>query len=377
MEISKGLEGIYAAESAISSIDGKRGILRYWGYDINDLAKNSNFEEVCYLFLYGKLPKKNELKNFTSKLKEERKLPLQIIKIIKLAPKNSKTMAVLRTAVSALGLFDKNSDNLSKKNIIDKNIKLISQIPIIIAYFDRIRKNKPIIKPKKTLNHATNFLYMLGNKIDEEDSKIFDICLMLHAEHELNASVFSARVTASTLSDIYSAITSAVGTLKGELHGGANEKVLQMIKEIGDEKNVYGYLQKKLDSREKIMGFGHRVYRTKDPRAYILEKFSKRLSEKYNTNLYNISKKIEEFMHNQNKLTSKGIFVNVDFYSASVYSNLGISHDLFTTIFALARMPGWAAHLLEQYSDNRLIRPIAKYIGVKSRNYIPIGKRGR
>ena len=379
MEVAKGLEGIYAVESAIATIDGLKGILHYRGYNIHDLAEKSTFEETCYLLLYGELPTKEQLKEFEIKLKEQRELPKEIVKLIKILPAE-KPMSTLRTVVSAIGLYDKDADALGREALIDKSINLIAKLPVIVASIGRVAKGEKILKPKKGLSTAANFLYMLhGKRPDKFHARVFDICLILHAEHELNASSFTARATASTLSDIYSATTSAIGALKGAWHGGANEQVIKMLREIGSAERVESYLREKIEKKERIIGFGHRVYKAKDPRATILERYSKELAEKAgdngNNSLYQISKKIEDFMSSQQKLTEKGIFVNVDFYSASVYTYLDIPPSLFTPIFAASRMSGWAAQLLEQYADNRIFRPRAKYVGAEERNYVSINKR--
>ncbi len=374
-ETKKGLKNIIALESNISSVDGKKGILTYNGYNIKDLAEYSNFEEVIYLLWYKKLPTKTEFKKLDEKLKQNRKLPKPILKLIKSFPKQTTPMEVLRTVVSALSLYDPEANDNSKKANLNKAIKLTAKLPTITAAFARVKNNKKPIPPKKGLSHSGNFLYMLtGKKPDKISERIFDICLILHADHSLNASTFSARITTSTLSDMYSAVTSAIGTLKGSLHGGANEKVMQMLFEIKKANNVETYIKEKLSKKEKIFGFGHRVYKVKDPRAYILEKHLPKLVKKISEpKWYEISKKIEIVM--EKELKGKSIHANVDFYSATTYYALGISPELFTPIFALSRVVGWTAHVMEQHNDNTLIRPLSRYIGPKGLKYIAIEKR--
>ena len=374
-ETKKGLKNIIALESNISSVDGKKGILAYCGYDIKDLAEYSNFEEVIYLLWYKKLPTKTEFKKLDEKLKQNRKLPKPILKLIKSFPKQTTTMETLRTVVSALSLYDLEANDNSKKANLNKAIKLTAKLPTIIAALARVKNNKKPIPPKRGLLHSGNFLYMLtGKRPDKISERIFDMCLILHADHSLNASTFSARITASTLSDMYSAITSAIGTLKGELHGGANEKVMRMLFEIKKESNVETYIKEKLSKKETVFGFGHRVYKVKDPRAYILEKHLPELVKTISEpRWYEISKKIEIVM--EKELKGKSIHANVDFYSATTYYALSISPELFTPIFALSRVAGWTAHVMEQHNDNTLIRPLLRYMGPKNLKYIPIEKR--
>jgi len=370
--IKKGLEGVVAGETKICFLDGIRGKLLYRGYDINDLAKYSTFEEVAYLLIYSKLPTKNELEEFSVQLKAERKVSQDVVEFLKQAPKNSHPMDVLRTAVSMLALNDKETANISIEATIRKGIRLTAQIPMILAYFHRIKEGREFVEPKTDLSHAANFLYMMFGKIPtKEEERIFDICLILHAEHELNASTFSARETASTLSDLHSAIVTAIGTLKGPLHGGANEQVLRLLQKIGSVHAVDGYIRDALARKEKIMGFGHRIYKTMDPRAAILKGIAKELCEKTgNSNLFEMSVKIEQLMKE-----SKNLHPNVDFYSASVYHSLGFPTDFFTPIFVLSRVVGWSAHVLEQLADNRIIRPIAIYTGEMDKQYVPIEGR--
>ena len=371
MTATKGLEGIVAATSSISSIVD--GVLTYRGFDIDDLALHASFEEVAYLLWFGKLPNVAELKGLKQDLDTFAPIPKVLIEQMKLYPRDVNTMAALRSAVSALALYDEEADDMSPGANEKKAIKLQAQLPTIVAALSRIRQGKEPVAPQKGLSIAENFLYMLrGEHPDETSIKALDQALVLHADHELNASTFAGRVTVATLSDIYSGVTSAIGALKGPLHGGANEAVMRMLEEIGEVDQVERYIQEKLNNRVKIMGFGHRVYKNGDPRAKFLQKMSRELGEmKGDTKLYTMSIKIEEIITSQ-----KGLKPNVDFYSASVYTQLGIDRELFTPIFAISRVSGWSAHILEQLIDNRLIRPRAEYVGLLNQKYIPIDMRG-
>ncbi|CDN45093.1 Citrate synthase 2, partial [Paenibacillus sp. P22] len=370
MTATKGLEGIVATTSSISSIID--GVLTYRGIDIDDLAENATFEEVAYLLWYGKLPTASELEQLKSKLDQYAAIPSEVVEGIKLYPKDTNSMAALRTAVSSLALYDPAAQDMSKEANVDKAIRLQAQLPTVIAAFARIREGKEPVAPKAGLSVAANFLYMLsGDEPDEVAVKALDQALVLHADHELNASTFAARVTVATLSDIYSGVVSAIGALKGPLHGGANEAVMVMLEEIGSPDNVESVINEKLANKEKIMGFGHRVYKNGDPRAKHLQKMSQELGKlKGNMDLYNMSVHIEDIVTGQ-----KGLKPNVDFYSASVYTTLGIQRDLFTPIFAISRLSGWTAHILEQYDNNRLIRPRAEYTGPSNAKFIPIEQR--
>jgi len=374
-KIKRGLQGVPIGESSVSSIDGKKGVLRYRGYDIKDLAIHVTYEEALYLLWNGALPNKKKLAVFKKLLKKERTLPKQVLSLIKSFPKSAHPMAVLRSACSTMSGLDKDAENISQKAVMQKALRLTSVFPTIVAAFERVRLGKNIIQPNNKLDHAENFLYMLrGKRASPYEEKMMDVCFVLHAEHGMNASTFSARVTASTLSDPYSAITSAVGTLKGPLHGGAGEKVLEMLHEINTVKNAETYICGKLKRHERVMGFGHRVYKVKDPRAFILEKLSKRLAkEKGNTKWYDISIEIERVM--EREVGTKGLWPNVDFFSASTYYYLDIPHKMYPTIFACSRMGGWFAHILEQYTFNRLIRPTAIYVGPKRKRFVAIDKR--
>jgi citrate synthase len=369
----KGLEGIVAANSSICYIDGEAGVLAYRGIDIHELAENSTFEEVCYLLWFAKLPKRAELDDLKQKLASERKIDPAVFAAIAKIPKTATPMEVLRTAVSALSFYDKEAEAIDHEANVRKAIRLTSQIPMIVAGHDRIRKGKPVTPPDASLSHAANFLLMLnGEKPTPTAEKALDVALVLHADHELNASTFAARVTAATLSDMHSAITSAIGALKGPLHGGANEAVMRMLFEI-DKKGAdpVQHVKEMLANKKKVMGFGHRVYHTEDPRATHLRQMSHDLGRSANPKWYDMSEAIEKYIKSEKHLNA-----NVDFYSASTYTTLGFDVDLFTPVFAVSRISGWTAHVIEQLDDNRLIRPRAEYIGPAYPNhYVPIEKR--
>ena len=370
----KGLEDIVAATSSICFIDGVQGRLIYCGYDIHDLV-NATFEEIAYLLYFGRLPNVRELEEFKVDLAAKRRLPKEVLEFLKTVPSNVTPMEALRTAVSELGLYDPDAQLPATDLESDrrKAMRLLAQTATIVAADDRIRHGKEPVSPRADLSHAANFLYMLtGEEPDIEIARIFDICLILHADHELNASTFSARVTAATLSDIHSAVTSAVGTLKGPLHGGANEQVMRMLLKIGDVDHVEEWIKDALARKEKVMGFGHRVYKTMDPRAVHLKKFSQMLCERVGEpKWYLMSEKIEAEV-----LKQKGLYPNVDFYSASAYYCMRLPIDLFTPIFAVSRVAGWTAHVLEQYANNRLIRPTADYTGPVDVVFKPLAERG-
>jgi len=372
--VGKGLEGIVAANSGICWIDGDAGVLAYRGIDIHELAERSNFEETTYLLWFGKLPRRAELDSFRKRLTEARQLDPKMIDLLRSFPKSATPMEVLRTAVSALSFYDPDeSDNQHDANV-SKSFRLTSQIAMLVAAYDRLRKGKPVIEQDPSLSHAANFLWMLnGEKPSATATKTFDLALILHADHELNASTFAARVIAATLSDIHSAVTGAIGALKGPLHGGANEAAMRMLFAIDKEgADPVQYVAKLLAQKKKISGFGHRVYHTEDPRATHLRQMSEELSESSgNTKWFKMSRAIEKYM-----LAEKKLNANVDFYSASTYTMLGIDLDLFTPIFAVSRIAGWAAHVIEQLDDNRLIRPRAEYIGPEYPvKYTPVESR--
>jgi citrate synthase len=370
----KGLEGVVATTSSICYIDGEQGVLAYRGIDIHELADNSTFEEVCHLLWFGKLPTRNELRELRDRLAEERKLDASIIHRLHLAPKHALPMDVLRTIVSALSFYDPEEKYNDRDANVHKAIRLTAQIAMIVAAYDRIRKGKEVVEPDRSLSHAANFLLMLNGKHPTPTAeRALDIALILHADHELNASTFAARVTAGTLSDMHSAITSAIGALKGPLHGGANEAVFRILEAISNSAaDPVEYVKGMLAQKKKIPGFGHRVYHTEDPRATHLRAMSRDLGNSSGENKwFEYSRKIEEFVMADKKLNA-----NVDFYSASTYHTLGIDVDLFTPVFAVSRISGWTAHVIEQLEDNRLIRPRAEYIGPAYPNkYVPLDRR--
>ena len=373
VKVVRGLEGVVAAETDISFVDGVNGELYYRGYSIHEIAEHTqHYAEVVYLLLYGNLPGKDQLKTFRRRIVSEMRVPTQVIKMIEILPFSSSPMEVLRTAVSALACFDPDADDNTIECSEHKGLRLIAQIPTIVANLYRIRNNKSILSPDPSNSLTENILYMFhGKRPDPRQVRAMDVLLLLHADHGLNASTFAARVTASTQSDIHSAVTSAIGTLKGPLHGGANERVMKMLREITDIKEVDAYIESMLAQNQRVMGFGHRVYKKEDPRTRHLRRWSEELCAlQGNQKLYDISHRIESIV-----MERKGIYPNVDFYSATVQHALGIPEDFFTAIFAVSRISGWVAHVLEQYRNNRLIRPTSKYIGQYNRQFIPIDER--
>jgi citrate synthase len=369
----KGLEGVVAANSSICYIDGDAGVLAYRGIDIHELAQKSTFEETCYLLWFGKLPTRAELADLSKRLAAGRTLNPAIVDLLRSFPKTALPMEVLRTAVSALSAYDADAEKVDHDSNVAKAIRLTSQISMIVAAFDRIRKGKNVVQPDPSLSHSANFLLMLnGEKPSATAEKAFDVALILHADHEFNASTFAARVTAATLADMHSAITSGIGALKGPLHGGANEVVMRLLFAIDKAgEDPVEYVKKMLDQKKKISGFGHRVYHTEDPRATHLRQMSHDLGRSANPKWYDMSAKIEQYIKREKQLNA-----NVDFYSASTYTTLGIDLDLFTPIFAVSRISGWAAHVIEQHDDNRLIRPRAEYMGpAHPAPYIPLDQR--
>jgi citrate synthase len=376
----KGLANTVAAETQMSFIDGGKGVLEYVGIDIDTLARNSNFEETVYLLWNTRLPTRAELDGLRRALQAEYEIPDAVYDMIRQIPKDAVPMHALRTLVSALALHDADatSSDTSPSGIEKAKrqaLRLVAKTPTLIANFDRHRSGKPFVRPNKDFDIATNFLWMLnGEKPTDAMTKGLDVCLILHADHGLNASTFAARVTIATLSDMYSAMTTAVGTLKGPLHGGANEEVMYMLNEIGSIDNVEPFIKGKLERKELIMGFGHRVYKAYDPRATYLKTFAKQIAtDTGNLGLFDMSQKIEGIVLAAK--ADKGIFPNVDFYSATTYHCLGIKTDLFTCMFALSRMSGWTGHCIEQLKDNRLIRPQAMYTGPHAATYTPIAQR--
>jgi citrate synthase len=368
----KGLDGIIAAQTRLSDVRGEAGELVYAGYDINELAGKVSYEEIVHLLHWNNLPNAKELAELKAILAADRELPQGVIDILRIVPRNTPPMDVIRTAVSALGCFDPQRDDHSYDDERRKAMQLIARIPIITAYFHRIRQGKEVLPPKPELGEAANFLYLMdGEEPSAEKANTLNLCYVLHADHGMNASTFSARVTIATLSDMYSAITSAIGTLKGPLHGGANEGVIKMLIEIGSLDKVDAYIEECLAQKKKIMGIGHRVYKTLDPRAPHLKRMAQVLSSKLGERKWiQMSDRIAEIM-----LKKKNLHANVDFYSATVYYSLGIPTDLFTPIFAIARTAGWTAHILEQLTDNRLIRPQSQYIGPVGLKVKPIEQR--
>lgn len=370
----KGLEGVVAAVSGVCYIDGDQGVLAYRGIDIHELATHSTFEETTYLLWFGKLPTRSELDDFRRTLAEERKIDPAILDLLRKAPRQALPMDVLRTAVSALAFYDPEEKINTAEANLHKSYRLTSQIAMIVAAYDRIRKGKDVVQPDRNLSHAGNFLLMLNGEAPSQTAeRALDIALILHADHELNASTFAARVTAATLSDMHSAITSAIGALKGPLHGGANEEVMGILKKIDSSgSDPVEYVKGLLAQKKKVPGFGHRVYHTEDPRATHLRRMSQELGQSSGQGKwFDYSRKIEQFINSEKKLNA-----NVDFYSASTYHVLGIEVDLFTPIFAVSRVSGWTAHVMEQLNDNRLIRPRADYQGPAYPNkYVPIEKR--
>ena len=368
----RGLEGVVAADTSISYVDGVHGRLLYQGYDIRDIAEQMSFTETVFLLWRGRLPNRAERDTFRSEIVAEMRLPSQVVEMLRLTPPNSHPMAVLRTAVSMLANFDPDVEDLSPAGNWRKAKRLLAQIPTIIADLHRVRTGMPLLSPDPNFGVSANFLYMLrGTPPNALEQKAFELLMVLHADHELNASTFTARVIASTLGDMHSALAGALGSLKGPLHGGANQRVMEMILDIPDVGTVQAYIAGMLENKKRIMGFGHRVYRTEDPRTQHLRKYSELLCEQSRQkHLYDISQRIE-----QTVMEAKGIYPNVDFYSATVQHALGIPPEYFTTIFAASRSAGWIAHIMEQYADNRLIRPTSHYIGEMGLPFVPINER--
>jgi citrate synthase len=369
---SAGLRGVVAAQSAIGDVNGEEGILIYQGYNIHDLAENSTFEEVIYLLWNGRLPKAGELEDLQNQLRSNYEAPAEVIELLRSFPKDADPMDVLRTSVSALDFYDKDGHGTDREHALKAAIKLTAQIGTLVAAWERIRTGKEVIAPDKSLSIAENFLYMIrGERAEADEARIFDIALILHADHELNASTFTTRVIAGTLADVYGAVTGGIAALAGPLHGGANTNVMKMLLEIGDIDKIEPWLDEALAAKRKVMGIGHAVYKTEDPRATWLRKFSRQMGEKKGEmKWFEMSEKLEKLMHEK-----KGMYPNVDFYSASAYYLMGIPLDQYTPIFALSRISGWTGHILEQYGNNKLIRPRAEYIGERDLKYTPIKER--
>jgi citrate synthase len=374
-EYRPGLEGIPAAQSSISFVDGQKGLLEYRGIRIEELAEKSTFLETAYLLIWGELPTAEELAAFEDEVRHHRRIKYRIRDMMKSFPESGHPMDALQASAAALGLFYARRDLDNPVYIRDAVVRLLATIPTMVAAFQLMRKGNDPVRPNDDLDYAANFLYMLNEKEpDPLAARIFDVCLILHAEHTMNASTFSARVTASTLTDPYAVVASAVGTLGGPLHGGANEEVIQMLEEIGSVENVRPYIEDKLQQKAKIMGFGHRVYKVKDPRARILQSLAEKLFAKFgNDKFYDIAQEMERVV--EEKLGHKGIYPNVDFYSGLVYRKLGIPTDLFTPIFAIARVAGWLAHWKEQLAENRIFRPTQVYNGRHDIPYTAIDQR--
>ncbi|HEX5520485.1 MAG TPA: citrate/2-methylcitrate synthase [Longimicrobiaceae bacterium] len=375
---NSGLEGVVVAQTRLSAINGEKGELIYGGYDIDDLARHTTFEEVAYLLWNGELPGREQLEALNAKLVAERQLDPALLDLLRSFPKDADPMAVLRTAVSALGLYDPTADDLSDEELRSKAILMTAKMPTIIAAHDRIRNGNEPVEPRTDLDTAANFLYMLNaTQPDELRARTLDAALVLHAEHGMNASTFAARVTAGTLSDIYSAIVSAIGTLKGPSHGGANMRVMEMLNDIDQSGEEPGqWVRDALGRKQRIMGFGHRVYKAVDPRAIVLRELADEIMHgKEETKWLDLSDKVRAVMSEEMEKAGKPIYPNVDFFSASVYTTLGIPMDLFTPVFAMSRITGWTAHLFEQYANNRLIRPKAEYTGPRGLKVTPIEQR--
>ncbi|MEQ9552349.1 MAG: citrate synthase [Coleofasciculus sp. G3-WIS-01] len=374
-EYKPGLEGIPAAQSSISYVDGKQGILEYRGIRIEELATKSTFLETAYLLIWGELPTKDELEAFETEIRYHRRIKYRIRDMMKCFPETGHPMDALQASAAALGLFYSKRALPNPNYIREAVVRLLAKIPTMVAAFKLMRKGNDPVKPNDNLDYSANFLYMLTEQEpDPLEAHVFDVCLTLHAEHTMNASTFSAMVTASTLTDPYGVIASAVGTLAGPLHGGANEEVITMLEEIGSVGNVRPYLEDCLQRKSKIMGFGHRVYKVKDPRATILQHLAEQLFEKFGSDkYYEIALELEQAV--EEKLGYKGIYANVDFYSGLVYRKLGIPTDLFTPIFAIARVAGWLAHWKEQLAENRIFRPTQIYTGDHEVAYVPIHER--
>ena len=377
--ISKGLEGIYIANTTLCQIDGAHGKLWYRGYPIETLAEKSNYEEVAYLLLYGNLPKKKDLETFRKKLISEREVPEAVADIIRTFTGRMHPNDVLRTCVSALPAFDVDMDDKSVETNLDRAIKLTAKLPTIVAMIGRYKRGKPFLAPSQTLSHAANFLYMLnGVEPDSESAKLMDLMFMLHAEHGSNASTFSTLVTGSTLADVYASVVAGISTLRGPLHGGADEAALNMMRAIGNPDNTETYIEDALAGKQRIMGFGHRVYKAYDPRAKIvynyLKTFMSKTTDPTIERLLEIALRSEKLMEEKLSKT-KGIWPNIDFFSGPLYTAVNIPSDLFTPVFAAARVVGWTAHLFEYWQNNRLFRPLDNYTGKLDIEYIPIDKR--
>lgn len=374
-KLSPGLAGVPAANSSISFVEGQTGLLEYRGIRIEELAEQSTFIETTYLLLYGELPAQTELDQFTTDVIEHRRIKYQIVDLIKCLPEHGHPMDALQATIAALGMFYPARDVLDRQVQYWSTIRLIAKVPTIVAAYYRLRRGDEPIQPRDDLDHPGNFLYMLTGKVpDPLIAKALDICLILHAEHTMNASTFSGLVTASTLADPYTVVSSAIGTLNGPLHGGAAQETVEMLKEIGSVEQVRPYLKKRLAAKQKLMGFGHRIYKVKDPRAIILQTLAQQLFAQYGRSpLYNLAEEVERV--GEQLLAGKGLHANVDFYSGVLYKTMGLDEDFFTCMFAMARVSGWLAHWLEQVKDNTLFRPDQIYEGQHGRVYVPLERR--
>lgn len=376
MDVVPGLAGIPAAESAISYVDGEKGILEYRGIPVETLAENSTFLEVAYLLLFGRIPTKSEYKKFKDDITYHTRLKVKILRMIEFLPENGHPMDYLQSVVAAMGIYYPARDVMNEDTRYWSVVRLIAKMPTIVAACERLRRGDAPIHPNNDLSFAANFYYMLFEKApDAFTEKIIDAMLILHADHTMNASTFSARVVGSTLADPYTVVSSAIGTLSGPLHGGANEEVVRMFKEIGTKENARPYIEKMIERHEKIMGVGHRVYKTKDPRATFLQAYAHQLFKNNHGRgkILEIAEEVEKVVNE--KLAAKKLYPNVDFYSGIVLQEIGIPTDIFTPIFAMGRVAGWLSHWLEQLKTNKIYRPDQKYIGLRGQKYVPIGKR--
>ncbi|PJA77675.1 MAG: citrate synthase [Nitrospirae bacterium CG_4_9_14_3_um_filter_51_5] len=374
-QLSPGLAGVPVTNSSVSFVDGETGVLEYRGIRIEELVKQSHFLETSYLLLYGEFPAQTELDQFTADVLQHRRIKYRIVDLIKCLPEHGHPMDALQAAVAALGMF------YPARNVMDRQvqywstIRLIAKVPTIIAAYYRLRRGDEPVQPRDDLDHAGNFFYMLNEKVpDPFMAKALDTCLILHAEHTMNASTFSGLVTASTLADPYTVVSSAIGTLTGPLHGGAAQETVEMLEEIGSVEQVRPYLKKRLVAKQKLMGFGHRIYKVKDPRAIILQTLAQELFAQYGPSpLYHLAEEVERV--GEHLLAGKGLHANVDFYSGVLYKTMGLDKDFFSTIFAMARVSGWLAHWLEQINDNKIFRPDQIYKGQHGRAYVPVERR--
>ena len=374
-ELSPGLAGVPAAKSSISFVNGQTGLLEYRGIRVEELAQHSSFLETTYLLLYDELPAQTELDRFTADVTQHRRIKYQIRDLIKCLPEQGHPMDALQAAVAALGMFYPARNVLDRQVQYWSTIRLIAKIPMIVAAYYRLRRGDEQIQPRDDLGHTSNFLYMLTEQVpDPLIAKVLDTCLILHAEHTMNASTFSGLVTASTLADPYTVVSSAIGTLKGPLHGGATQETVAMLEEIGSVEHVRPYIKKRLAAKQKLMGFGHRIYKVKDPRAVMLQQLAQQLfAQQGRSPLYTLAEKVERV--GEELLAGKGIHANVDFYSGVLYKTMGLDEDFFTCMFAMARVSGWLAHWQEQIKDNKLFRPDQIYDGQHGRAYVPIDRR--